>query len=90
MDVTGYCVAIYRLLSGVGEINWSKVFKNLIAELEIAENQSVYRNILNVYAGMGSFNDLVLYRDGKICMEENNELDRLRTGLYNAIAQQWS
>jgi hypothetical protein len=33
-------------------------------------------------AGMGSLNDLILYRNGTLLVNENNELDALRSQLY--------
>ncbi len=37
------------------------------------------------FGGMGSFNDIVLYRDGSPLIQENDELDELRTQLYELI-----
>lgn len=36
---------------------------------------------------MGSFTDLVLMKNGIICIDENNKLDQLRNRLYNRMAQ---
>ncbi|WP_420107405.1 DUF6966 domain-containing protein [Leclercia adecarboxylata] len=41
---------------------------------------------LNLYGGMGSLNDLVLYRNGKVLMSENDELDQLRRDLFNLLS----
>jgi len=90
MSIKEHCIKIYELLAGVGEPGRAKSFKAFADRLESNDDVAVYRDIISLYGGAGSFNDLVLYRDGKICMEENNELDRLRTGLYNAIAQKWN
>lgn len=46
--------------------------------------------ILSIYGGAGSFNDLVLYKDGVFYMKENNKLERLRNGLYNKITEKWN
>jgi hypothetical protein len=35
---------------------------------------------------MGSLNDLVLYRNGKVLMSENDELDQLRRDLFNLLS----
>lgn len=40
----------------------------------------------NLYGGMGSLNDLVLYRNGKVLMSENDELDQLRSDLFNLLS----
>ncbi|MDU9405953.1 hypothetical protein RTH46_26100 [Pseudomonas sp. zfem004] len=38
--------------------------------------------LLSMYGGMGSLNDVVLYRDGQPLVKENDELDNLRAQLY--------
>ncbi|MGQ9453195.1 hypothetical protein ACP4QI_017170 [Leclercia sp. TB492] len=35
---------------------------------------------------MGSLNDLVLYRNGKVLMDENDELAQLRRDLFNLLS----
>ncbi|WP_373407752.1 hypothetical protein ACEPWQ_17575 [Leclercia adecarboxylata] len=35
---------------------------------------------------MGSLNDLVMYRNGKVLMSENDELDQLRRDLFNLLS----
>ncbi|WP_408612276.1 DUF6966 domain-containing protein [Leclercia tamurae] len=41
---------------------------------------------LNFYSGMGSLSDLVLYRNGKALMSENDELNQLRHDLFNLLS----
>jgi len=41
--------------------------------------------IRNRYGGMGSFSDLVLYKDGIFERERMEKLDSLRDALYDAI-----
>jgi hypothetical protein len=85
MTVREYCVSIRELLIQTEEYNWVKLFNNFIEDIEHNE-ENKYRNILKIYGGMGSFNDLVLYKDGKPCIRENNELSQLRTALYSVIS----
>ena len=40
--------------------------------------------------GMGSFLDLVLHKDGKPLIEENNRLDKLRHELYQECVGIWA
>lgn len=89
MTVKDYCVAIHKILMEVGELNWAKSFHNFILELEDAENKTVFRKILSIYGGMGSFNDLVLYKNGTLCQKENEALSELRKGLYDEIGKAW-
>jgi hypothetical protein len=90
MDIKDYRINIYQLLLEAGETNFQNSFKNFIAGLEKQENTSVYRKILSIYCGAGSFNNLVLYKDGVLCMKENNKLEWLRNGLYNKITEKWN
>ena len=43
------------------------------------------KNILNIYkGGMGSFTDLVLQKDYKMLVDENNQLANMKHSLYTA------
>ena len=79
------CIEIIKILEIVNEKKWLLIFMNFIKELNHDGNKSIYREILKIYGGMGSFNDLVLFKDSKICKEENNKLDNLRQELYNEL-----
>ncbi len=52
-------------------------------ELEPDDTKHIF---LNLYGEMGSLNDLVLYRNGKVLMSENDELDQLRRDLFNLLS----
>lgn len=90
MTVKEYCTEIQKLLIEVEEFNLAKSFGSFISELEKSEDNSVYRKIISIYGGMGSFNDLVLYKNGILCRRENDSLSELRHGLYNEIGNSWS
>jgi len=47
------------------------------------EPDATAARILSMYGGMGSLNDLVLYKDGGVLVKENGELDDLRSQLYS-------
>ena len=89
MNVKQYCIEIKKILTDVGESNWSKGFESFILELNEAEDKSVYRKIISIYGGMGSFSDLVLYKDGILCKKENDDLHKLRSELYTEISNNW-
>lgn len=38
---------------------------------------------LRMLGGMGSLNDLVLYRDGRTLFQENDTLEKLRAEIYD-------
>ena len=90
MTVKEYCTEIQKLLIEGEEFNLAKSFGSFISELEKSEDNSVYRKIISIYGGMGSFNDLVLYKNGILCRRENDSLSELRNGLYNEIGNSWS
>lgn len=80
---------IISVLERSNEDDWLKTFSNIYESYESLENdnEKAYyrRKILNVYGGMGSFSDLVLYDNNKVLYEENNELDALRKDLFEEI-----
>ena len=44
--------------------------------------ESLVQEIINLYGGMGSFNDLILYKNGNILKKDNKILDELRSNMY--------
>lgn len=74
--------SILEILKKVDEKEWIPVFTNFLNDIEIEDFQMLKRQILKIYGGMGSFNDLVLYDDGQLCYNENINLDKLRKELY--------
>ncbi|MDP2572697.1 hypothetical protein Q8W40_10930 [Vibrio penaeicida] len=76
---------IIELLVSVDENNWAGSFTNFRQKCDNAnaDNLEILRGeILRVYGGMGSFNDLVLYKQGQPMIKENQKLDELRTKLF--------
>lgn len=75
---------IHALLVKTGEKQWSLVIDKLIADRSAEPtNQDVINNILSIYkGGMGSFSDLVLHKDGKMLIEENDQLAQMKKNLY--------
>ena len=66
-------------LGGVNE--WAKGIENLRNEMTYDSDLALGK-ILSLYGGMGSFNDIILYRNGILLVSENSELDALRSKLY--------
>lgn len=64
---------------------YSDIFKNYLKILNGPhEPNEMAKNILKMFGGMGTFNDLVLYRDGILLRKENDLLDELTTQLFDA------
>jgi len=72
---------IRALLELGSSSNWVRMIDNLREEILRDPIRGV-SNILAIYGGMGSFNDIVLYREGIVLISENVELDKLRLDLY--------
>ncbi|MGH8780352.1 DUF6966 domain-containing protein [Paraburkholderia sp.] len=49
----------------------------------VVDPSATCARVVSMYGGMGSLNDLVLYRNGQPLIKENNELDALRAELYD-------
>jgi len=73
------------LLESGGYSEWSASIFKLAKKYELAPDDTKYI-FLNFYGGMGSLNDVVLYRNGSILMSENDELDQLRRDLFNLLS----
>ena len=79
---------IIELLVSVGESNWADAFKSFERRLDNLESESLQTlrsDILRVYGGMGSFNDLVLYKEEQVLIKENQDLDKLRMELFDVL-----
>jgi len=73
------------LLEFGGYAEWSASIFKLAKKYMIDPDNTSYI-FRNLYGGMGSLNDLVLYRNGKVLMSENNELDQLRSDLFSLLS----
>ena len=76
------------MLEESSEGHWLKTFdkisKNYVTLTD--DEKIVYRRkLLRIYGGMGSFSDLVLYKNNKVLYKENNELDALRKDLFEEL-----
>ncbi len=73
------------LLELGGYTEWSaSVFK--LAKKYSIDPESTKHTFRNLYGGMGSLNDLVLYSNEKVLMSENDELDQLRGDLFKLLS----
>ncbi|MCT2387996.1 DUF6966 domain-containing protein [Erwinia pyrifoliae] len=73
---------IVKILSSHDEISWARYFQDCEMQLDDDYQAGIY-NIRKVYGGMGSFNDLVLHKNGVPLKKENDRLDQLRHELYD-------
>lgn len=61
---------------------WARALKRFENEIENTPDATSSK-ILSIFGGMGSFNDIVLYKNGQPLIPENNELFELRSILYD-------
>lgn len=61
--------------------DWGNAVEKFLLEIGRSPNTAA-AGILSMYGGMGSLNDLILYKNGQPLVAENIELDELRSELY--------
>ncbi len=72
-----------KLLSENDEKRWAEGLTSLMRHyIENGNKQEAATLIKKLYGGAGSFNDVVLHKDRKPLIEENNELYRIRHELF--------
>jgi hypothetical protein len=75
---------IHILSSNPTASRWVSPFETLRGELDI-DYDSALQSLKGLFGGMGSFNDLVLHKDGIPLRGENNELHELSDILYEQL-----
>ncbi|MDX2022034.1 MAG: hypothetical protein SF187_17485 [Deltaproteobacteria bacterium] len=70
-----------KLLLAHSEVTWARVLENLgnQAQNDIKHAAS---ELLRLFGGMGSYNDLVLYEGGQVLTKANDELAAARNRLF--------
>lgn len=78
---------VLKVLVASGETNWSETLRAALEQCRNAtrndETQEVARSIRSLYGAMGSFSDLVLFKDGRVLHAENDELEEARNRLFD-------
>jgi hypothetical protein len=78
---------LLELLVSVGEAPWAALMERLLSAVREAngaeERRAIAGRVLQLYGGMGSFNDLVL-QDAHGVRPEQDEFGRLRSLLFEA------
>ena len=70
-----------KLLRLAARDDWANALEKFCREIGNSPNATTAR-ILAMYGGMGSLNDIILYKNGQPLAAENIELDALRLELY--------
>jgi hypothetical protein len=78
--------ALRELLSENSRRDWAQAMHDLLCEWQEAETRegksTIARKILTLYGGMGSFNDLGLFKNGQVLREESRQLSELQSDLH--------
>lgn len=82
-DVSATLSRMTQLLRGADELGWARALENIEQRLPY-DPEEVARSVLRLFGGMGSLNDVVLYRNGSLLLGETDEFDALRTHLFEA------
>lgn len=80
-NIKNILIKILELLKLGDYFDWLGVFHELNENILIYPKDIIFK-IKFLYGGMGSFNDIVLYKNQQLLIKENNELDFLRKELY--------
>lgn len=73
------------LLKDCNLLDWSKIFSRLSNHIKSDPQNTLYQ-IVMLYGGMGSLNDIVLSKNGEILKDENDRFDMLRNSLYELLS----
>lgn len=77
-------VSITNLLQSNDEYSWAQIFEKLGYDIDKNYESSLH-SLKALYGGMGSFNDVILHKDGIPLIRENDDLDELRHKLYKQL-----
>lgn len=80
-DVEVILVRMIELLRVGAFEDWAIALEKIKRDFEADPKYSSLK-LLSMYGGMGSLNDIVLYKDGQSLVLENDELDSLKVQLY--------
>jgi hypothetical protein len=81
-EVEAILLTMSKLLEEHDEESWASALARLAAEYG-DDPVKVEGRIRALYGGMGSFSDIVLYRDGNVARDASRKLDDLRHRLFD-------
>lgn len=71
-----------KLLRLAGINDWALALETFESEI-VKSPDATSAKILSTFGGMGSLNDLVLYKNGQPLIAENGEFGKLRSELFS-------
>lgn len=85
MKIIKLCEEISQLCNMANEHQWESLFEYFIKNIKAGHLDTAKKEIRTIYGGMGSFNDLILQKDG-VPLSLNEKLDTLRVKLYEEVS----
>ena len=79
-------IGIANILASNDESSWAKTFEKLGSEIDTNYESSLH-SLKGLYGGMGSFNDVILHKNGMPLIRENGDLDEVRHKLYKQLKE---
>jgi hypothetical protein len=80
-EINSILTCMEDLLRSAGLWRWEAALSRHRQGLALNPDRAL-ADIVGMYGGAGSFNDVILYRDGKLLTVENAEFDALRDKLF--------
>ena len=79
--------SIHLLLLENEQQEWAKRIELFSKQLDVDYKKTLLE-VKGIFAGAGSFNDLVLHKKGEMLKSENNELNMLQDKLYDVLKEE--
>lgn len=74
-------IKMSSILDECGKPDWSRCLLKMDRYIDDDPEEAIFK-LLSLYGGMGSLNDIVLYKEGNILEDENDLFDKLKKRLY--------
>jgi hypothetical protein len=72
---------IIIILLDAGMADWSAAITKLSHEMDV-DPDCAKKKVLRLYGGMGSFNDIIIYKNGELLVKKTNEFYELKMNLF--------
>lgn len=79
--------SIHLLLLENEQQEWAKRIELFSKQLDVDYKKTLLE-VKGIFAGAGSFNDLVLHKKSEMLKSENNELNMLQDKLYDVLKEE--
>lgn len=77
---------LINILRGSSQEQWILTLTHLKDEADDNPLEFAHK-MKRIYSGMGSFNDLIIYKNGQMSITDNNRFDFLRAKLFDLCKQ---